>query len=154
MTCDKFSERKLPFIFFYLYLDMLYPHQTGACGCHFFFTSIWLRIIALSDALWLSALLCTTTLIRLHPWLMATSPPLVRKMNLYLIVSLPSSPGSVHCFFYSYSVFILPEIGWREIIKLYLIYYFFSKSWRKYGHKGNWIQVSKLDDVQKKFNIC
>lgn len=62
-------------------------------------TRTWLRIIALSDALRLSAPLCTTTLIRLLPWLMATSPPLEEKVNLYLIVTLPFRPGSFHHFF-------------------------------------------------------
>lgn len=46
-------------------------------------TKTWLRIIALSDALRLSALLCTTTLIRLLPWLMATSPPLEEKVSIW-----------------------------------------------------------------------
>lgn len=83
-------------------------------------TRTWLRIIALGDALRLSALLCTTTLIRLLPWLMATSPPLEEKVNLYLIVSLPFSPGSFHHFFI-YSASILADSEMRESLKLNLI---------------------------------
>lgn len=61
----------------------IFPHPTRA----------WLRIIALSDAPRLSAPLCTTTLIRLLPWLMATSPPWEGEANLYLIVTHPFSPA-------------------------------------------------------------
>lgn len=67
-------------------------------------TRTWLRIIALSDALQPSALLCSTALIRLPPWLMSTSPPPEEKVYLYLIVSLPFSPGFfLHFFIYSAS---------------------------------------------------
>lgn len=84
----------------------------------------WLRIIALSDALRLSALLCTTTLIRLLLWLMATSPPLEEKVNLYLIVSLPFSPGALHHFFI-YSASILADSEKEKSLKVYLISSFF-----------------------------
>lgn len=85
----------------------------------------WLRIIALGDALRLSALLCTTTLIRLLPWLMATSPPLEEKVNLYLIVTLPFSPGSFY-YVFIYSASILADSEKEKSLKLYLISSFFG----------------------------
>lgn len=55
---------------------------------------------------------------------MATSPPLEEKVNLYLIVTLPFSPGSFHHFFI-YSASILADSEMQNSFKLYLITSFF-----------------------------
>lgn len=94
----------------------------------------WLRIIVFSDALQLSALLCTTTLIRLLPWLMATSPPLEKRVNLYLIASLPFRPGSIHHFFI-YSTSILADTEKEKSLKLYFISSFFCHKFSKMNIK-------------------
>lgn len=61
---------------------------------------------------------------------MATSPPLEEKVNLYLIVTLPFSPGSFHHFFiYSASIFADSEM--RESLKLNLISSFFLVTFSK-----------------------
>lgn len=95
-------------------------------------TRTWLRIIALSDALRLSALLCTTTLIRLLPWLMAASPPFEEKVDLYLIVTLPFSPSSFrHFLIYSASSFPDSDMQKKIIKNLFDIRIIFvTKFWK------------------------
>lgn len=71
---------------------------------------------------------------------MATSPPLEERVNLYLIVSLPFSPGSFHHFFI-YSASILADSRKEKSLKVYLTFPFgflfffgYTISKKKYEH--------------------
>lgn len=65
---------------------------------------------------------------------MATSPPLEKKVNLYLIASLPFRPGSIHHFFI-YSTSILADTEKEKSLKLYLISSFFCQKFSKMNIK-------------------
>lgn len=81
---------------------------------------------------------------------MATSPPLEEKVNLYLIVTLPFSPGSFHHFFI-YSASILADSEMQESLKLYLISSFFFSS-AKYGKQEETVSVSIIDAAEELLN--
>lgn len=82
-------------------------------------TRAWLRIIALSDALRLSAPLCTTTLIRLLPWLMATSPPSEGESESLSGSHSSVQPGPFHHFFISAST--VADSDMQKSLKMYFI---------------------------------